>query len=148
MNLEIDYNPTPSEMFFISVAITPKIAISFDYTSKGHRVIKQVLVEHKSFPENKKPTAEWDTLVINDGKFIKKYHVKWLDMDDKDWVNNEIWQTVLRQPMDKDAAEKLLYYSGLISDNYEHMNTIKDEYKIFEELLKTEINKLPAKWLK
>jgi len=147
MNLEIDYNPTPSNAFFISVEITPKLAISFDYTLKGHRVIKQVLIEHKPFPKDKKPTAEWDALVINDAKFIKKYHVKWLDLDAKDWVNNDIWQTVLHQPIAKDAADKLLYYSQLVSDNYEHLSEFKKDYQGLEELLKIEINKLPAKWL-
>src|SRR3990167_1975492 len=94
MDIEIDYNPSPSDMFFISVEIGDNEAISFDYTSKGHRVIKQVLIDKKPFPKGKKPTAEWDAIIINDRKFIKKYHVKWINMDKKDWVNNEIWETV------------------------------------------------------
>gem|GEM_PF-3189652 len=45
MWIEIDYNPSPCDSFFISVSINNKEAISFDYTTKGNRVIKQVLIK-------------------------------------------------------------------------------------------------------
>ncbi len=142
MNIEIDYNPSPKKSFFISVGINEKEAISFDYTIKGHRVIKQVLVEKKPFPINKKPTSEWDTLVIENGKFKKKYHVKWIDMDNGDWVNNEIWETIWGNPISESLAKKLLYYSQFFSDNYKKLDQLKKEWNEFEEFLKKEINKL------
>ncbi len=142
MNIEIDYNPSPKKMFFISVGINEKEAISFDYTSKGHRVIKQVLIEKKEFPKNKKPTSEWDAIVINDGKFIKKYHVKWIDMGKKDWVNNEIWGAVWRKPISKKLAKKLLYYSQFFSDNYLKLKLLKKEWEEFENFLSKEITKI------
>ncbi|MCX6742635.1 MAG: hypothetical protein NT116_00175, partial [Candidatus Parcubacteria bacterium] len=88
MEIEVDYNPSPSETFFISVSINDKEAISFDYTIKGYRVIKQRLIEEKDFPEDAKVNGEWDVLIIKDKKLIKKYHTKWIDMAKKDWVNN------------------------------------------------------------
>lgn len=140
MNIEIDYNPSPKNMFFISVGINNKEAISFDYTSKGHRVIKQVLIEKKPFPKNKKPTAEWDAIVINNKKFVKNYHVKWLDMDKKDWVNNEIWETVWSKPISKEVKNRLLYYSQLFSDNYKHLDKFSKEFKEFEDFLSKEVS--------
>ncbi len=142
MDVEIDYNPSPKKSFFISVGITAKEAISFDYTSKGHRVIKQVLVEKKSFPKNKRPTSEWDTLVIEGGKFKKRYHVKWIDMNNKDWVNNKIWETIWRKQISKSLAKKLLYYSQFFSDNYDKLDHHKKDWNEFEELLKKEISKI------
>lgn len=146
MLIDLDYNPTPSSLFFISISLNPKEAVSFDCTSKGHRVIKQVLVEKKKFPVNKPVTSQWTTLVIKDGKFIKKYQVKWLDMNDQDWCNNEIWQTIARQPISQASANKLLAYSQLICDNYQHLNKIIKDYQAFETLLAKEMKKLPVKW--
>jgi len=94
MNIEVDYNPSPSKSFFISVSLNDKEAISFDYTLKRHRVTKQVLVEKKRFSENSKINGEWDVLVLDDGKFVEKYHAKWIDLGKKDWVNDGIWETV------------------------------------------------------
>ena len=139
MDIEIDYNPSPKKSFFISIGINAKEAISFDYTSKGHRIIKQVLIEKKPFPIDKKPTSEWDALVIENGKFKKKYHVKWIDRGSKDGVNNEIWETMWRKPISKSLAKKLLYYSQLFSDNYNKLDQLKKDWNEFEELLKKEI---------
>lgn len=72
MEIEVDYNPTPSTSFFISVSVNDTEAISFDYTTKAHRIIRQVLVDKKSFPINQMITSEWDTLVLKDGKFVQK----------------------------------------------------------------------------
>ena len=142
MNIEIDYNPSPKRMFFISVELDKKEAISFDYTIKGHRVIKQILIDNKSFPKNKKPTSEWDALVINNGKLKKKYHVKWIDIGKRDWVNNEIWETVWIKHLPKKLAPELLHYSQFFSDNYKKLKFFKREWKEFENLLKEEIKKL------
>lgn len=45
MTIEIDYNPSPKDSFFISVSLNEKEALSFDYTTKGCRIIKQVLIQ-------------------------------------------------------------------------------------------------------
>ncbi len=139
MNIEVDYNPSPSKSFFISISLSDKEAISFDYTSKGHRVIKQVLIDKKSLPENKKISGEWDALVLDNGKFVKKYHVKWIDLDKKDWVNDEIWETVWEKPISAELRDKLLFYSRLISDNYKKLEKFAKQMKEFEELLSEEI---------
>lgn len=141
MDIEIDYNPSPKDTFFISVGISNKEAISFDYTSKGHRVIKQVLIDKKPFPKNKKPTAEWDAIAIDNRKFVKKYHVKWIDMDKKDWVNDEIWETVWSKPISQEIKDKLLYYSQLFSDNYKNLDKFSKEFKEFEDFASKEIAK-------
>jgi hypothetical protein len=140
MEIEIDYNPSPSKFFFISVSLNNKEAISFDYTSKGQRVIKQILVKKKSFP-NKKPTSEWDTIVLKDGKFIKKYNVKWIDLDKKDWVNDEIWGTVWEKPISIELKNKLLEYSQFVSDNHEELIKFKDKMKEFEKIISRELEK-------
>jgi len=139
MDIEVDYNPTPSKMFFISVALNDKEAISFDYTTKAHRVIKQVLVEKKPFPRNKKISSEWDALVLKDRKFVRRYHVKWIDMAKKDWVNNEIWETVWEKPIPKKLKDKLMTYSHLISDNYKDLEKFPEKMKEFEEFLLEEL---------
>ena len=140
MELEIDYTPTPAKFFFISVSLSDKESISFDYTSKGQRIIKQILVKNKPFP-NKKPTSEWDTLVLKGRKFVKIYHVKWIDLDKRDWVNNEIWETVWEKPMSRSLRDKLLEYSQFVSDNYKELDKFKDRMKDLDNLLSGEITK-------
>jgi len=146
MNIEVDYCPTSERKhFFISVGLNEKEAISFDYTTKGHRVLKQVLVEQKSQEEAVKQygevTAEWDTVVLKDRKFVQKYHTKWIDRDKLDTVNGETWETVWVKPISEELAEKLLYYSRLISDNYENLDKFSKEMKEFEEFVSKEIAK-------
>ncbi len=118
MEIEVDYNPSPARFFFISMSINNKESISFDYTSKAQRVIKQILISKKEFPKGKKPTSEWETLILKDRKFVRKYHVKWIDLNKKDWVNDEIWETIWEKPISVKLKNKLLKYSQLISDNY------------------------------
>ena len=143
MNIEVDYNPTPRTSYFISVGLNEKEAISFDNTTKGYRVIKQVLIEkkplEKSIAEHGEITGEWDVIVLEDSKFVKKYHVKWIDRDILDTVNNETWETVWEKPLDKKVHEKLLYYSRLISDNYENLDKYEKEVEDFKKLLVEEI---------
>ena len=141
MNIEIDYSPTPSNSYFISVCLNDTEAISFDYSSKGHRVTKQVLTDHKQMQNDQKITGEWDTLVIKNGKFVKRYHVRWVDMDRKDWVNDEIWDTVAEKPLSTEIKDQLLRYSQLISDKYEHLDTIQNEVNNLQSLLKIEVDK-------
>ncbi|MFH1365080.1 MAG: hypothetical protein ABIH28_00660 [archaeon] len=141
MNIEVDYNPTPKDTFFISVGLNKREAISFDYTFKGHRVVKQILIEKKKFPEKGKISGEWDALVLKDKKFVKRSHVKWIDQDKKDWVNNEIWEIAWAKPISKELKDKLLKYSQLISDNYKKLSKFSKEMKEFESLLSKEITK-------
>lgn len=95
----------------------------------------------KTFPKNKKPTSEWNVIVVNSRKFIKKYHVKWIDMGKEDWVNNEIWKTVWSKPISRDIKDKLLYYSQLISDNYKNLGNFSKEVKEFESFVLKETAK-------
>lgn len=146
MNIEVDYCPTSERKhFFISVGLNEKEAISFDYTLKGHRVLKQILVEEKSQEEAVeqygKVTAEWDTIVIKDGKFFRKYHNKWIDRNNLDTVNGKTWDTVWEKPISEELAEKLLFYSRLISDNYDNLDKFSKEMKEFEEFMSKEIVK-------
>jgi hypothetical protein len=142
MNIEIDYNPSPSSFFFISIPTSTTEAISFDNTVKGHRVVKQLLVEKKFFPLDTLVSSEWDTIVLEDGKFVKKYHVRWIDMGELDWCNDEVWKTVFEQPILEDLSSKLLHYSTLVSDNYENLERYDNTMHLFEQLLKGEIAKL------
>lgn len=144
MNIEIDYNPTPSKMFFISVSVNDKESISFDCTTKAHRIIKQVLVDKKHFPVDRAISSEWDVLVLKNRKFVKKYHNKWIDMGAQDWCNDEIWETVKEQLIPDKLTENLFYYSRLISDNYENLYNFSGEIKSFERLLSKEIAKFLA----
>jgi len=135
MELEIDYNPTPKDTFFVSVALNDKEVISFDYTLKGCRITKQIFVEKKPFPKDKAVSSEWETLVLRDGKLVEKYHAKWIDMDELDWVNDQVWKTVWLRPMTEDLKEKILHYSHLISDNYNKLENFSNEMEDFENLL-------------
>lgn len=146
MNIEVDYCPTSKRKhYFISIGLNEKEAISFDHTLKGRRVIKQILVENTSQEEAVKNygkiTAEWDTIVLKDGKFTKKYHSEWIDRDKFDTVNGKTWKTVWKKTMSGEVDEKLLYYSRLISDNYENLNKFSLEIKEFEKFVSREITK-------
>jgi hypothetical protein len=142
MQIHVDYNPAPKDSFFISVHFNDREAISFDNTYKGHRIIKQELVEIKSFPENTKFNQEWNTIVLEDGKFVQEYHVQWVDQDKLDWLNGEVWETMWEKPISDDVTKKLLRYSQLVSDNYKDLHKFSDEVKKFEELLSKEIKKI------
>jgi len=144
MEIHIDYNPTnhtPKNHFFVSVH-QQKRDISFDNTIKGHRIIEQVLVEKRKFPKNKKPTAKWFTIIIKNRKFVKTYSVRWIDLDKKDWLNDEVYETTWEKPISKTLTKKLLFYSQLISDNYKSLKKFKKELRELEELLKKEITKI------
>lgn len=139
MDIEIDYNPSQSKMFFISVSVNNKEAISFDYTTKAHRTIKQIIVDEKPFPVDQPATSEWDVLVLKDRKFVQKYHNKWIDLGKRDWCNNKIWETVKERPISDELTKILLEYSKLISDNYNNLQKFSEEMKSFESLLSREI---------
>ena len=127
--------------FFISVALNNKEAISFDHTVKGSRILKQVLVEEKPFPKNAKITAEWETICIENRKFVGIEKVRWIDLGKRDWVNNEVWETVWEKPMPTELKKKMQYYSNLICKNYKNLNMFSQELQEFEELLAEAIAK-------
>lgn len=139
MQIHVDYNPSPKDHFFISVPINDTECISFDKTLKGHRVLKQVLQEKKAFPADSKFDSEWDTIVLENEKFIKKYHVQWIDKNSIDWVNEELWKTVWEKPISQALSENLLYYSRLVSDHHTTLEKYGAKMQEFEELLKREI---------
>lgn len=143
MDIEVDYNPAPQKMFFISAALNAKEAISFDFTSKGHRIIKQVLIGKKSFPKNKKCSSEWDAIVLKNGKLgkRKKYHVKWIDLGKKDWVNNEIWETLWEKRMPQLIQARLQKYSWFVSDHYTQIKKFEKEFQIFDQFIEKLVRK-------
>src|SRR3989339_102272 len=117
MEIEIDYCPTSErEHYFVFVGLNENEAISFDHTLKGCRV-------------------------INNGKFVKSYNVLWIDYDNLDVINGEIWETVWEKLIDDNLDKKLLYYSRLICDNYLNLDKFSNEIIKFEKLLSNEIKK-------
>ncbi len=145
MDIEIDHNPTPSKKYFISVGLNEKEAISFDCTTKGHRMIKQILIKKESHDtavdEYGEVTAEWDAIVLKDRKFVRIYHVKWIDRDKLDTVNGETWETVWEKPISEEVDKNLLHYSRLVSDNYENLDQFSKEMTEFEDIISKEIEK-------
>jgi hypothetical protein len=143
MDIEIDYNPTPKTCYFVSVGLNEKEAISFDNTSKGHRVVKQVLVGQEKQKGTKrkrdKITSEWDAIVLKDGVFVKKYHVTWIDENKFDVVNGEKWETVWEKPINDEMDKKLLCYSRFVSDHYGELGKYSKEMKKFEAFLSVEV---------
>lgn len=141
MEIHIDYNPTPKDHFFISVPLNNKEYISFDKTIKGMRIIKQVFIEERPFPEDANFDSEWETIIIKDGKFNNKFHVKWIDLNKDDWLNGEIWETVSEKPIDNKLSEDLLKYSQLVSDHYNELDNYREQIAKFEDLLKSQITR-------
>lgn len=140
MNIEVDYNPTPAKSFFVSVGLNDDEALSFDCTTKGCRVIKQVLVKQKSGVQNldKKEISEgWDIIELKDGRFVKKYHVGWIDKGKIDEVNNEVWETVWSKVISDVMKDKLFYWSQFISDNYERLDNFNDQMLEFESYMQS-----------
>ncbi|MDP3661782.1 MAG: hypothetical protein Q8R17_02955 [bacterium] len=123
--------------YFISVPLNDRESISFDNTYKGHRVLKQVLQDKKEMSHGAKITAEWDTIALNNGKFENVEHIKWLDLDKKDWCNDEIWETVWEKPTDSKLDKELLSFSNYIRANYRNL----DAHKVadFQNLLTKEV---------
>ncbi len=142
MHIEVDYNPTPAKSFFVSVGLNDTEALSFDCTTKGHRVIKQILVKRTDKGvqdlDKKKISGGWDTIEIRDGKFIQKYHVDWIDKGKIDEVNNEVWETVWSKSISEDVKEELFCWSQYISDNYEKLD--QNKMTEFEGYMRSLVN--------
>lgn len=124
MNIELGYNPTPSNNYFVSVGLNDKEWISFDNTTKGFRVMKQVLID-KRFKPLEEISGEWNDIILKDGKFIGRNHCIWYDYDKFDVVNGETWETVWTKPITKEVHKKILHYSRFIAD---HLDELNDKY--------------------
>ncbi|MFC1682129.1 HEAT repeat domain-containing protein [Nanoarchaeota archaeon] len=148
MDIEVNYNPSKDnrKVYFISIGLSETEAISFDNTLKGHRVVKQVLIKKIPYSEEikkyKKIDGKLDTLVLKDGKFVKRYQARWIDKDKIDVVNGEVWKTIWEKPIDKNTDKKLLHYCRLISDNYSCLNKFSKEMKEFEEFISKKIKEI------
>lgn len=145
MEIHVDYNPSPKDHFFISVHRNDNECISFDKTIKGHRMIKQIFREQRTFPENVVFDSEWETLVISGGTFVREYHVQWVDQGSCDWLNGELWETVWEKPISQELTDGLLHYSQLVSDHYKDLRKFFSEVKKFEQILSKELAKVPSK---
>jgi len=99
-------------------------------------------LKKKIVNKNKLITGRWKTLVINNGKFVKSYNVLWIDYDNLDIINGEIWETIWEKLIDDNLDKKLLYYSRLICDNYLNLDKFSDEIIKFEKILYNEIKNL------
>lgn len=145
MEIHIAKYPSPMNYFLISIEIASGIALTFQNTRKAERIIKQKLIEKKKMQNNARITDEWKTIVINNAKFDFEYNVRWIDLNYKDWINDEIWETVWEKPLSKKLSEALLHYSRIISDNYDNIEKIKEEISKFEELISDVIAELKSK---
>ena len=126
--------------YFISISLSEKEVISFDNTYKGYRVIRQVLVEKKEMPSTQEITSEWDTILIEDGKFVQSEHIRWVDLDKKDWCNNEVWKTVSETPIPEDLNKSLLKYATIAKKHYKELHKFSKEMSEFKEFLSKEID--------
>ncbi len=141
MKIEIDYNPTPKNSFFISIPINEKEDVCFDNTSKRVGIIKQIVIEEKSIPANTKIDEQWETIVLEDRKFIEKFTVNWIDKGEIDWCNGKVFKCVWEKHLSNKLKEQLLYYSRLVCDNYNNLDKFSNELINFENLLKNELVK-------
>ncbi len=139
MIIKIDYNPSPKNSFFITVPISKTEDISFDNTDKRVGIIKQVIVDKKIMPSNIKITEEWEEILLEDRKFIKKHSIKWVDQGEIDWCNEKVFKCVWEKPLREVLKEKLVYYSRLVCDNYNNLDKFSKELIDFENLLKKEL---------
>lgn len=134
MNIELGYNPTPSKNYFISVGLNDKEWISFDNTTKGFRVMKQVFID-KKFDPSGTISGEWDDIVLKDGKFVKRNHVVWQDYDKFDVINGETWETVWEKPISSDDHKKLLSFSRFVADHLESLDKHQEQMADFESFI-------------
>ncbi len=134
MNIEMGYNPTPSDHYFISVELNKQEWISFDNTTKGFRVIKQVLVDKKFDPFDE-VSGEYNEIVLEDGKFIRMNHVVWQDHDRFDVVNGEVWETVWEKSIPSEVNEKLLVFSRFVADHLDNLNDCQAQLADFDSFV-------------
>lgn len=134
MDIFIDDNIGTDE-FFISVPLDERDLLSFDWTTKGHRVILQRLERMGVAVVGEKPASEWDTLHIKNGEFIGKEHVVWYGMGQEDWINGDVYAAIHEWPLDEITAKELLRYSLLVREHIAGLEFYAQEMRAFERLL-------------
>ncbi|MDD5251595.1 MAG: hypothetical protein PHT12_03095 [Patescibacteria group bacterium] len=144
MRLFIDEGGSePIKSFFISTpTAVPNDWLSFDWTSKGHRVLIQRLVETGVKTPDHPADAEWNTLIIEDGKLAGKEHCVWFDFDTRDLVNDEMWEQIQEWPLDADVAEKMLDLTRRIRLNPDDVDLINHAADELENLIRPEAKRL------
>jgi len=141
VKIEVDYNPSPTDVFYISAYIRPEEAICFACTT-DQKIIKQVLREKKKFPKDRNPLAEWDVIIVKERKYGGMYHVRYITLGNKVWCNDEIWENVWTKPLPNNLKDTLLYYSRLVSDNYRNLGNMSKEMENFENILLNEVERI------
>ncbi len=90
-------------------------------------------------PASQKITSEWDTIIIEGEKFVQSEHIRWVDLNKKDWCNNEVWETVWEAPMPEKLNELLLKYSAIAKKHYKELCKFSQEMSEFQDLLLKEV---------
>ena len=122
MDVCVDLLDPRSGMFFISVQLG-RYSLSFDYTTKAHRVLKQVWV--KKVKTKEKPSGTWETLRILDGKPKGTTKVTWIDKGEVDIANGNAYEKVWEKPMPIRLKNDLLAFSSNIYKNKDNLKEIK-----------------------
>jgi hypothetical protein len=124
--------------FFISVG-SGKEVISFDHTTKGHRILKQKFIGYVKSPKRQKslgkPNKTWQTLKLVDGKPKGMIDVKWFDKGKIDIANREIWKTVWEKPMSTKVRNRLHKLCSKIYENRDSLDKIKPSLKELDEYI-------------
>ncbi len=123
MDVYVDLVNPKKGGFFISVS-QGKESISFDYTTKGHRVVKQVLLKHTKTKE--KPTLSWKTLRVLDGIPKGIHNVDWIDRGNIDIINGDVYKTVWEKPLPNKIKRDLLYMVEKIYKARGRLNSIRN----------------------
>lgn len=139
MKLWIDESNGKS--FFVSVpTINKDEDLSFDWTSKGNRILLQKLVgKNVKPPKNRKPDGEWDTLVIDNGQLVEKQHNVWYDFGKNDLVDGGNWLQIAEWPLDNSVATRMLELAYVISKEQNNLFKVKNEVKELEEIVRQEV---------
>ena len=131
------------DMFFFSVPMEEEGKyLSFDWTTKGHRVLIQDLRGTQEEPKDKEPDGEWYTLVIDDGKLVGREHDVWYDYGEIDIVNGEVWVQEKEWPLQEDVARSLGEYAELITSHKDELEKYQMKIKELESLFHEQAEKL------
>jgi hypothetical protein len=134
MEIRIDLLPR-KDGFFISAGSGREV-ISFDHTSKGHRILKQRFAGYTKCKEKQsmeKPDKTWQTLRLVDGVPKELIEEKWFDRGESDIVNGEMWDTVWEKPLPAPVRGRLSGMSLEIYRNRKDLRRIKPLLKEFDK---------------
>ena len=119
MQIFIDLMPR-SEGFFISIYLSETQSLSFDYTLKGHRIIKQVLLEDPSGKlPNQGPLPSRKVLKSVDGKFSGFLERSWADRVREGSITDGVWRTVWESYLPEPIIKKLQELSEQVFERSE-----------------------------